>query len=214
MRLFGTTSSPYVRKVRVVIYELGLEHQVAFCHLHPLTQATETQSINPLGKIPALEVAAGAVLVDSPLICEYLCSLVLQSTILPAGGMDRFAVLTLQALADGIMDAAVQLTMEKRRDPQEQRADVLSRNKGTILRTLALLEGIEESQLLCTPYHESINLGSLALACALDYLEFRHPNLSVLAQFPSLNAWLSDIHCRPALVTTRFQDPAGSLKAT
>ncbi|MBW7876405.1 MAG: glutathione S-transferase N-terminal domain-containing protein [Candidatus Cloacimonetes bacterium] len=205
MQLYGTKSSPFVRKVRVILYELGLDSQVTFIHAHPFV-STELLEINPLGKIPALKIGDGAILINSPLICEYLISLIPESTLLPKESKDRFGVLTLQAMADGLLDIAVALTMEKRRPPHLILEDNIQRHKQNILNTIHWLEGLPDNSCLCPAPDEEINLGSLSLACALLYLDFRHNDLHWRESAPGLHKWLTHISNRQSLKETVYCD--------
>jgi glutathione S-transferase len=205
MQLYGTKSSPFVRKVRVIVEELGLGKQVAFIHAHPFT-SNQLLEVNPLGKIPALKISDGAVLINSPLICEYLISLVPESTLLPKVSKDRFGVLTLQAMSDGLLDIAVALTLEKRRPAILISEDHVQRHTRNILNTIQWLEQLPQSSCLCPAPEEEINLGSLSLACALLYLDFRHQEIQWRKSAPGLKRWLQEISNRKSIKETAYSD--------
>jgi glutathione S-transferase len=119
MKLFFTDTSPYARKVRVVAIELGLQDRIATQFLRPLPTAVDAtlSSVNPLSKIPALVLDDGTALYDSPVICEYLDTLHAGPKLVPASGPARFRVLRLQALCDGILEAAILVFYERSQRP-------------------------------------------------------------------------------------------------
>ena len=197
MRLLVTTASPYARKVRAAVIELGLEDRVAveFVPIRTPQQAKpDVEALNPLGKIPALILADGSLIADSPVIVAYLDAQA-GGGLIPSGE-GKWQALTLEALADGIMDAGFvirmeQLKAEPYRDPAETEAYTAK-----IGHTLDRLE--REPAWLEAPF----NAGQLSLACALDWLIFRNLVADPLAGRPQLAAWLDKVHDRPSLAET------------
>ena len=192
LKLLGSITSPFVRKVRVVAMELGLGDRL---ELVP----TETSDpalglINPLGKVPALLLADGTALYDSAVIVEYLDHLG-GGTLLPVAGPARWPVLVLQALADGMADAAVYCVMEKRRPPAARSADALALQRGKMLRGLDRLEADVASL-------DALNAGTIAAAVTLGYFDFRHPDLGWRAERPKLARWYESQTSRPAMLAT------------
>lgn len=197
MRLIVTTASPYARKVRAAVLELGLEDRVAveFVPIRtPKQPKPDIEALNPLGKIPALILDDGSLIADSPVILAYLDALA-GGGLIPSGD-DKWQALTLEALADGIMDAGFVLRMEQlkdeaRRDPAETEAYTAK-----IGHTLDRLE--REPAWLEAPF----NAGQLALACALDWLVFRNLVPDPFAGRPQLAAWHDEVRVRPGLAAT------------
>lgn len=197
MRLLVTTASPYARKVRAAVLELGLEDRVAVEFLSvrtPQQAKPDVEALNPLGKIPALILDDGGLIADSPVILAYLDALA-GGGLIPSGE-DRWQALTLEALADGMMDAGFvirmeQLKAEPYRDPAETEAYTAK-----IGHTLDRLE--REPAWLEAPF----NAGQLALACALDWLVFRNLVPEPLAGREQLAAWLDKVRDRASLAAT------------
>ena len=169
MKLFFSPTSPYVRKVRITAIELGLEDQIELILSNPWENPPELADANPLGKVPALMISDKEILFDSPVICEYLDSLNKEVALFPAPGGLRWDALRLQALADGILDAAVMIRLDSLRPEAEQYSDVRIRQINVIRR--ALISLCSEMTRLIGP----VTIGQIAVACALGYLDFRLP---------------------------------------
>lgn len=197
MLLIVTTASPYARKVRAAVIELGLSDRVAveFVPIRTPKQAKpDIDAPNPLGKIPALILDDGSLIADSPVILAYLDALA-GGGLIPSGD-DKWQALTLEALADGIMDAGFVIRMEQlkdeaRRDPAETQAYAAK-----IGHTLDRIE--RDRDWLEAPF----NAGQLALACALDWLVFRNLVREPLAGRAHLADWLDKVRDRPSLAAT------------
>lgn len=201
-KLFYSPNSPYARKCRVVVAEKGLADAVQMVSLMPSDNPPELVASNPLGTVPALLLADGSALCgittlcESPVICEYLDSLTPQNPLFPTSSKERFAALALAALADGIMDAAVAIVMEGRR-PEEKRYDyIVQRKEKSILRTIGKI-----SELDLAAY--GWNIGTINTAIALEYVDFRLPQLKWQGEYPQLAAWLAVVSAKPAMVKTR-----------
>lgn len=196
MKIYGSLTSPYVRKVRI----LALEKCVACDFV--VTDAWAADSpiprLNPLGKVPAFERDDGTVLFDSPLICEYLDRLKAPALI-PLAGEPRWQVLTVHALAQGMLDATVTRLLETRRPPAQQAADVIARQEQKIARALEYAAGLVDGRAyLCG---EKFGFADLSLAVALDYIDFRYAHPWREHQ-PALGRWLAAIHQRPSFLET------------
>lgn len=197
MRLFVTKPSPYARKAWAAVIELGLEDRteiVALPARMPTVPKPELEAVNPLGKVPALIADDGRFIADSPVIVAYLNDLA-GGSLVPAGDA-RWRALTLEALADGCMDAGVvirvdQLREESRRDEQEVAAHVAK-----VARTLDLIE--QDAAWLEGEFH----VGHLALACAIDWLAFRSLVPPPEEGRPRLAQWLGNLRNRPSLART------------
>ncbi len=197
MRLFHANTSPYARKVRVVIAEKGLEGRIEGQTCSPFDDVPELKAVNPLNKIPCLALDDGTALYDSPVIVEYLDSLDPANRLIPAEGAGRWTVLRQQALGDGIMDAAFNTVVESRRPEAQQSPDWNQRWRAAIDRALAVMDG-EIDSLAQQP-----SLGHITYACALGYLEFRLPEIDWRARHPKIAAWFDAFSQRPSMASTR-----------
>jgi glutathione S-transferase len=186
VQLYHATVSPFARKVRVLVREKGLLDRVEEISVNPLADPAELHFVNPLGKVPALVLSDGLALFDSPVICEYLDTISGSPRFLPKEGERRWQVLRTQALADGIMDSGVAMIYEGRRPEAQRSPDWQQRRQDSILRSVRQLD--DDPGMLSGP----VNLGSIAVACALGYLDFRLPELDWRQQHPHVaNAYAS-----------------------
>jgi glutathione S-transferase len=197
MQLLFSPTSPYVRKVRVFALEKGLGPRIELTEANPWPDPAAVSAFNPLGKVPALVLDDGSALYDSPVICEYLDSLVPERPLIPARGPARWRALRQQALADGMQDAAVSIVLERRRPAAERSAGVEQRAADAIRRSVAALGPELE------PAMHAFDLGQIALACALGYLEFRLADLGLLRDHRAVDDWRRATGQRPSLVATR-----------
>lgn len=181
MILRSAPASPFGRKVKIALKLLGLEDRLRIEPTETVSPAEEFLAENPLGKIPTLVLDSGSTLYDSRVILEYLDHLAGGGVIIP-GGKTRFQALKLQALADGLMDAALLIVYEGRLKPEEMHYKPwLDRQSAKIAR--ALLEFESNPPQLTAKVH----VGQIALACALGYLDLRfegrwregHPKLVI-----------------------------------
>jgi len=196
--LRSSPASPFGRKVKIAMTELGLEGRI---EIVPADTNDPTESLrrqNPLGKIPALVLEDGSALFDSRVIAEYLDHLAGGSRLFPSGEA-RFAQLRLQALADGICDAALLQVYETRFRAAEMRNPAWVENQaGKVTRALASLEA-------APPVYDRPRIGEIALACALGYLDLRFEG-AWRAGHPALVAWLDAFAAKvPAFEATRFK---------
>jgi len=197
MELKFSPLSPYVRKVTVTAHELGIAGRI---RLTPVKTRDEPESIapfNPLGKIPALVTDGGAVLYDSPVICEYLDAEYGNHRLLPASGARRWEILTRMALADGTMDAAILVRHERARSAERQSADWID---WQLRKVLASLDRLEQS---VDTFGDALDLGTIAVGCALGYMPLRIAELEGLPRWPRLRAWYESVSQRdPFHLTT------------
>lgn len=196
MKLFSSPTSPFVRKVAILIREKGALSSIVEARVSALEDPAELHAANPLGKVPALALDDGSTLFDSPVICEYLDATLPGPSLLPAGGRARWQALRLQAIGDGIADAAVSLTFEKNRPESERSANWMGRWRRAIQRALDLLEA-EAASLAGAP-----TLGTIAVGCALAYLDFRHADLAWQDGRPKLAAAYRALAERPSFRDT------------
>ena len=183
LTLHFSHTSPYVRKVMMVAIEKGVEDRINKVVTNPWESGDALLKNNPLSKVPCLVLEDGTTLFDSPVICEYLDSLGDKAPLLPGSGMARWQDLRLQALADGIMDAAVLRVLEAKREAAQRSENWSSRQKSAIDRTLAHLEDTAAS------ISPDLTIGTISLAVALGYLDLRHGADQWRARFPKLAEW-------------------------
>jgi glutathione S-transferase len=184
MKLYSSPASPFARKARILAHELGLPLEV-------LDVATanneELRRINPLGKIPVLILDDGSALFDSPVICEYLnekgSGKFFPGTSMWSTTSGRWRALMLQALGDGVCDAAVARVVEGRLPLEKQNGDMIARHLDAVTRGLDALERA------AAKFAEYPTIGEVSVGCALGYLDFRLPELEWRASRPALGAW-------------------------
>ncbi|NNB47653.1 glutathione S-transferase [Pseudomonas chlororaphis] len=204
MTLFHNPASPYVRKVMVLLHETGQLDRVALqaSQLTPVNPDAALNQDNPLGKIPALRLADGNVLYDSRVILDYLDQQHVGNPLIPREGSARWRRLTLAALADGIMDASVLIRYELAlRAPEKHWEQWLDGQRDKIRRALAVLETDAIVELA-----SHFDVAAISVACALGYLDFRHPDLQWRDAQPRLAAWYAEVIQRPSMLAT--QPPA------
>lgn len=210
MQLFYSATSPFVRKVLVLAHEAGLAARLQLLPVHstPVQRHEELARRNPLGKIPALLLREGAqetILFDSRVIAEYLDGQHRGKPFFPASGKARFRALTLQALGDGILDAAVLARYEVALRPAERQWPDWQQGQMTkIFAALQELERVWLDDLRSEPLH----IGQIACACALGYLDFRfaatpwRAQQPRLAQLVQLAAWFDAFAQRDSMLRT------------
>lgn len=198
MQLFDNPASPFCRKVKVVLAETGQADEVTLVPAigHPLDTGAMPLAQNPLGKIPALVRDDGPAIYDSRVICRYLDA--------RAGGglypqARLWEALTLEATADGILEAAVLMVYESRCRPEGLRSeDWVEAQWAKIARSLDALEDRWMSHLA-----GPLDIGQIAVGCALGYLDFRHGGRGWRTGRPALAAWEETFGERPAMAATR-----------
>ena len=198
MKLLYTPTSPFARKVRVLAHELGLADAIELVPTDLAAEAPELVAYNPLAQVPTLIRDDGTALYDSPVICEYLDGLRAGEPRLPRVGAARWTMLRLQALADGVMEAAAAIFLERTRRPEDKRWEALvARKQGAIHRALDDLEA-RAAELAGDPPH----LGAIAVGCALGYLDLRGVVGDWRPGRPALAGWFATLDARPAMRAT------------
>ena len=198
MKLYWFNTSPYARKVRIVIAEKALGRLVEEISVEVYADPPALLAVNPLGKIPALVMDDGQGLFDSPTICAFLDAHPegrgprLQSQ----SGPERWMVMRAEALGDGITDLAFGLRQEALKPEGEKSPTSAARARGQLLRSLdAIWPTIRTLP-------EGVTLGHLTLAVALGYLDFRHADMAWRNGRPELAAWYEQICARPSVSAT------------
>ncbi len=205
MKLRYSPTSPFVRKVMVVAYETGLEAQIERIPtvVAPPTPNDEIARENPLAKLPALTTDDGLVLYDLPVICEYLDTLHAGAKIFPPSGPPRFLALRQQALADGMLDAALLGRYETLRPAPLQwpawREAQLRKVRGALA---ALEQECEDATLAALPEGAAPTIGQIAIGCAQGYLDFRYPSEVWRGRHRRLAAWYDDFAQRRSMQLT------------
>lgn len=199
MKLFYSPTSPYVRKVMVLLHETGQLADVELVNAggSPLDPAPELLGKNPLTKVPALERPDGVTLFDSRVICAFLDDRA-RAGLYPAAPT-RWETLTLEALADGILDAALLMTYEARLRPEEKRmAEWVDGQWSKTERACAALTSRWMSHLA-----GPLDMGQIAVGCALGYVDLRHDARGWRRNNDALAAWFETFESRPAMLETR-----------
>jgi glutathione S-transferase len=198
MRLFWSSRSPFARKVMIAAHELGIAAEITTERVvvDTANPNRKVMRFNPLGRIPTLILGDGRVLYDSPVIIEYLNTR-FDGRLVPGSGRERWDALTLQALADGVMEADLRLLEERKHlDDGKRHAHVA----GMRAKIAAALDHLDQ-----TPPTE-ITVGEVALGSALAHLDFRFPEELWRADRPRLAAWFSEFSARPSMRATPFSD--------
>jgi glutathione S-transferase len=184
MKLIGALTSPYVRKVRIVMAEKRLDYQF---ELEDVWNRDTIMKSNPLGKVPCLVMEGGEAVFDSRVIVEYVDTLSPVGKLIPDRGRERTEVRTWEALADGVLDAAILARLEQTwagRNEAQRSAAWISRQMDKVHASLAAMsQGLGEKP-FCAGTHFS--LADIATGCALGYLDFRFPHIDWRAQYPNL----------------------------
>ena len=199
MKLYHAPASPFVRKVMITLHETALLSQVTLVPVTvlPTAPGNDVPAQNPLGKIPCLERSNGATLYDSRVICRYLASLAPKAAIYPEGEA-LWDALTLEATADGLMEAAVLMTYERRIRPEGMVYEPwLDAQWQKIDRTLHVLENRWMAHL-----SGPVDIAVLAIGAALAYIDFRHDDRDWRTTHPTLAAWEAEIAKRPSMLAT------------
>ena len=182
MKLIASLTSPYARKVRIVLAEKKIE-----CDLveeSPWSEETAVPRYNPLGKVPVLVLDDGSTLFDSRVIVQYLDTVSPVSRLIPEAGRQRIAVKRWEALADGLCDAAAAIVIERRRPAKQQSREWIDRQSAKVELALKELAGDLGERAWCNG--EAYSLADIATGCALGYLDLRHPDVDWRGAYPNL----------------------------
>jgi glutathione S-transferase len=197
MRLRHSPGSPFVRKVMVVAHEHGLADHIEIVptSVSPLRANAELARDNPLMKVPALTTDDGQVLLDSPVICEYLDGLGAGRKLFPPPSPARWTALTQQAIADGVTEAVILCRYETLR-PEDKRWSGWT--DGQMQKARGGLAALDLQGLAGAP-----TIGHIAIACALGYLDFRFPDEGWRQRHPKLATWYHDFEQTPSMRATK-----------
>jgi glutathione S-transferase len=202
MKGYATVSSPFARKVRMAAMETGQPDLIDWQMLSREERAEMLGAINPLGKVPVVVLDSGQALYDSPVICAYVDSLHDGARLIPADGPERWRVLRLEALGDGLAEAVVAVAQEgaKPKDMQSQR--VIDRQGAKVTAALGVLDAEAGA------FRDPPSMGEIAAACALGYMDYRGVAAGWRESHPALAAWYAEIGERPSFAQTLPEDKA------
>jgi glutathione S-transferase len=199
MKLIGSLTSPYVRKVRVVMAEKKLDYQLV---LEDVWSHDAILKSNPLGKVPCLVVEGVEAVFDSRVIVEYVDTLSPVGRLIPPTGRERVEVRTWEALADGVLDAAIAARLEQTWGPREgfRSQAWIARNMSRVDASLkAMSRGLGDKP-WCSGIHFS--LADIAVGCALGYLDFRFPQIGWRGDYPTLDRLATKLAARQSFIDT------------
>lgn len=201
MKLIGAVTSPYVRKARIVMAEKKLEFQ--FVTEDVWSAETRIMESNPLGKVPCLVMEGGEAVFDSRVIVEYLDALSPVGRLIPASGRERVEVKTWEALADGLLDAAILARLEATwpgRTAEQRSQAWIDRQLGKITASLAAMSRGLGDKPFC--HGHSLTLADVAVGCALGYLDFRFPQIEWRGPYQNLAKLYEKLAQRQSFIDT------------
>ena len=197
MKLVGSYTSPYVRKISIVMLEKGITFE--FVNDMPYEAQNKVTQYNPLGKVPALVTDDGDVWFDSPIIVQYLELLDIAPALLPREPLASLKIRQIEAQADGIMDAGLVSVREQARPPAQQSETELLRQREKITRSLDALEKYVADGTLNA---NELNIATIAVACAMSYLNFRRVSPGWCVDRPNLVKLVETLFQRESFART------------
>lgn len=198
MKLIGSLTSPYVRKVRIVLAEKKIEYEFELDS--PWTAESKIPDVNPLGKVPVLILDDSTVLFDSRVIVEHIDSVAPNNKLMPESNRERSEVKRWGAVADGICDAAALIFLERKRPAVQQSPEWIDRQYDKIKRGLDYMSAELGESSWCTGTHFS--LADVTVGCALGYLVFRFPEIDWQEKYPNLARLYEKLMLRPTFAET------------
>lgn len=196
MKLYYSPTSPFVRKVNIFAIEVGLDKKIEWVKTNPWLAEDILTTENPLSKIPTLITDDNQVIYDSRVICEYLDTLHHGIKLHPSKEQDRWPVLRLQALADGIMESGILRFLETKRPKELRSSDWDSNQKGSVIRGLDNLENT------VSEWGNNLDIGVISVACVLGWLDFRFANEDWRTGRDQLNSWFAEFSKRESIKNT------------
>ncbi len=198
MKLIASLTSPYVRKIRIVLAEKKIDCDLVLDS--PWVEGNQVAAVNPLGKIPVLVLDDESTLYDSRVIAEYLDTVAPNNRLIPASGRERISVKRWEALADGVLDAAVAAFLEAKRADGERSPSWIERQRGKVNQALKVMSDDLGEQPWC--HGSSLSLADIAVGCALGYVSFRLGDIRWSEQYPNLSQLYKKLMQRPAFAET------------
>lgn len=202
MKGYATINSPFARKVRMAAMETGQPDLIDWRMLSREQRAEMLPAINPLGKVPVVVLDNGEALYDSPVICAYVDAQHGGPKLIPAAGPERWRVLRLEALGDGLAEAVVALAQEGAKAQEQQSPRVIERQGAKVSAALGVLEAEAGA------FRDPPSMGEIAAACALGYMDYRAVAAGWRDRHPALAAWYAEIGARPSFAQTLPEDTA------
>jgi len=202
MKLIGSNSSPFVRKVRMVLAEKKIDYDMQLGN--PWSADTRVPDFNPLGKVPALVLEDGRCLYDSRVIVEFLDNVSPVNRLIPAPNRERSEVKRWEALADGVLNAGVALRLEHQRPDGEKSPGWITRQTGKIELGLSIMDRDLAEKPWCTGIE--FTLADIAVGACLGWLEFRHPHFDIRGQHANLARLLGKLADVPSFADTTPKD--------
>lgn len=202
MKLIGSHTSPFARKVRIVLAEKKIEYE--FVIDSPWFEDSKVPEINPLGKIPVLVLDDETPLFDSRVIVEYIDNVTPNSKLFPAPNRERTEVKRWEALADGICDAAAAAFLEAKRPKAHKSNDWIERQRGKIMRSLEFMAEELGEKTFCMGTH--LSMADIAAGTALGYLCFRFPDINWQESHPNLAKLYAKLMQRPSFADSLPKD--------
>ncbi len=198
MKIYGSLTSPFVRKVRIALIEKNIRYEMSV--EGPADAAGNVARLNPLRAIPVLVRDDGEVFFDSPMICEYIDSLNETPRLYPAGGEPRWQALRWHALGQGMMEATVTRFVELRKPAEKQDAATVTKHETRIAQSLAFANERVPADGFIQGAH--IGIADIALGAALGYIDLRYAH-DWRGQYPKLAAWFAPLGQRASFVETQ-----------
>jgi glutathione S-transferase len=198
MKLIASLTSPYVRKIRIVLAEKKIDCDLVLDS--PWVEGNTVAAVNPLGKIPVLVLDDESTLYDSRVIAEYLDTVAPNNRLIPASGRERISVKRWEALADGVLDAAVAAFLEAKRPDGERSPSWIERQRGKVNQALKVMSDDLGEQAWC--HGSGLSLADIAVGCALGYVSFRLGDIRWSEQYPNLAQLYKKLMQRPAFAET------------
>jgi len=200
IRLLGSLTSPYVRKVRIVMAEKRIDYHLEIEDVW--APDSRIQDANPLGKVPCLIMEDGGAVFDSRVIVEYLDGMTPVSKLIPPSGRERAEVRTWEALGDGVIDASILARLEKtQRPPEQQSTQWIDRQMSKVNAGIAAMSrGLGEKP-WCNG--QAYTLADIAVGCALGYMDFRFGSIHWRGQYPNLARLSEKLAARPSFAETQ-----------
>jgi glutathione S-transferase len=199
MKLIGSLTSPYVRKVRVVMLEKKIDYDFALENVW--SDDTQIQESNPLGKVPCLIMEDGGAMFDSRVIVEYLDTLTPVGKLIPPHGRERAEVKSWEALADGVCDAGLLARLERTFRPAEQQSQVWFDRQMTKVNAglKAMSVGLKDTAYCAGNQY---TLADVAVGCTLGWLSYRFPQINWREEYPNLDKLFEKLSERPSFKET------------
>ncbi|KAF0167069.1 MAG: glutathione S-transferase [Rhodocyclaceae bacterium] len=182
MKLIASLTSPYVRKIRIVLAEKKIDYDLVLDS--PWVEGNQVAKFNPLGKVPVLILDDESTLYDSRVIAEYLDTVAPNNRLIPASGRERISVKRWEALADGALDASVAAFLESLRSVGERSPSSIERQRAKITQALKAMSEELGEQPWC--HGNSLSLADIAVGCTLGYVSFRLPDIRWSEQYANL----------------------------